>query len=127
MSAALSQYSSSGGDFVGMLGVWRKRATLLDGQMFAKRLILNVLLYTNKKDVTADWAQEYSEVLTVEITVGQWRVSFWYRQLRDVGNIAGTGRGLYSFLKSKLCLERDIWRNSFHRSEGVEALVFLFR
>ena len=71
MSAALSQYSSSGGDFVGMLGVWRKRATLLDGQMFAKRLILNVLLYTNKKDVTADWAQEYSEVLTVEITVGQ--------------------------------------------------------
>jgi hypothetical protein len=31
---------------------------------------------------------EHPKVLTVEITVGQWGVSFWYRQEKDAGNIA---------------------------------------
>jgi hypothetical protein len=45
---------------------------------------------------------EQSKVLAGEITLGQCPVPFWYRQSRVDGNIARTGRGLYSFLTSKL-------------------------
>jgi hypothetical protein len=53
-----------------------------------KRLISNCLPQPPISGYIHKAGIEHPEVLTVEITVGQWDVSFWYRQVRVAGNIA---------------------------------------
>jgi hypothetical protein len=57
-------------------------------KILAKQLISRLLLHLPGSGYRARAGIEHPEVLTVEITVGQWGVSFWYRQVRVAGNIA---------------------------------------
>jgi hypothetical protein len=106
------------------VAIGKRRSGILAKQLIPNKLYL---IPIETKAVVKGARLEHSKVFTVEITLGQCPVPFWYRQTRVDGNIARTGRGFYSFLKSKLCLRSEICRNSFHRNEGVEALVFLYR
>ncbi len=58
-------------------------------ESWAKRLIFNaVVMLVEPLPAMLRLNFEHPKVLTVEVTVGQWGVPFWYRQGRDAGNIA---------------------------------------